>query len=228
LDDVTVFMHAHQITWHNNDFLDSDSALMVQHLQHGYVVHTGYMNLRCHQDPGCPDHIHPVVGNENDDFGMIPEAAVFGSSWKELFPHDPIPRVLSQPCCGQFAVSSDAIRKFPQESYVAYRKWLLGTELDDSVSGRVWEYVWQWLFSGQAEFCPAETACYCDGYGLCFNQKLYTQYFELRDQARALEAKAEELTSAANGTSTPEIDAMREKAGQTYRLMDDIKAIWRE
>ncbi|KAL1969613.1 hypothetical protein VTN77DRAFT_8166 [Rasamsonia byssochlamydoides] len=32
LNDVTLFMHSYQKTWHNHDFLDSDSALMVQRL----------------------------------------------------------------------------------------------------------------------------------------------------------------------------------------------------
>ncbi|KAF7166626.1 hypothetical protein CNMCM6106_002369 [Aspergillus hiratsukae] len=102
LSDVTLFMHAHQYTWHNNDFLNSDSALQVQRLRSEYVIRNGYINLRCHLSPGCPDHIHPTVAG--DDLLNIPEAAVFGNSWLELFPGTPVPRVLSQPCCGQFAV----------------------------------------------------------------------------------------------------------------------------
>ncbi|KKA23614.1 hypothetical protein T310_2360 [Rasamsonia emersonii CBS 393.64] len=230
LSDITLFMHAHQTTWHNNDFLDSDSALMVRRLRSEHVVRSGYMNLRCHQQPGCPDHIHPVVGdgvnNVDDDLLNIPEAAVIGSSWRQLFPDEPVPAVLSQPCCGQFAVSAERIRNIPLEHYVSYRDWLLGTELEDSLSGRVWEYLWQFLFTGQAEYCPEETFCYCEGYGVCFDEDEYEQYFELRDEARRLEKEIEGLTSTDAEDETPEdtVTAMKIDLAVMYQRMDEIKA----
>ena len=42
------------------------------------------------------------------------------------------------------------------------------TELGDEVAGRVWEYVWQWLWTGEGEVCPVEHVCYCEAYGVCF------------------------------------------------------------
>jgi hypothetical protein len=57
-------------------FSTQDAALMVQHLQNDYFIRTGYMNLRCHQDPGYPDHIHPVKGIKIDGILNIPENAV--------------------------------------------------------------------------------------------------------------------------------------------------------
>ncbi len=30
------------------------------------------------------------------------------------------------------------------------------------------EYSWQYIFTGNFEFCPSQHKCYCDGYGLCF------------------------------------------------------------
>jgi hypothetical protein len=196
LSDVSIFMHAHEITWHNNDFLNSNSSLTVLRLKKEHVLQNGYMNLRCHQNPGCPDHIHPTVSGdagENNDLANIPEAAVIGNSWLELFPGEQIPSVLSQPCCGQFAVSAERIRKVELSSYVAYRDWLLDTPLEDSLSGRVWEYVWQFLFTGQWEFCPEETHCYCEGYGICFEGTDYTDYFDLRTESRKFEAEIREF-----------------------------------
>lgn len=93
---------------------------------------------------------------------------MLAKSWSELFPFDPIPYTLAQPCCAQFAISRDRIRSLPLARYVYYRDWLLRTSLSDYISGRVWEYVWQFVFTGQNIVCPAEHVCLCDGFGVCF------------------------------------------------------------
>jgi Protein of unknown function (DUF3431) len=187
LTDITLFMHAHRWTWHNNDLLNSDAKLMIQHLSSEKVVRDGYMNLRCHLDPGCPDHIHPSSpsGGESDQLNR-PEEAIVGRAWLELFPDEKAPpRVLSQPCCSQFALSRDRIRAVPLERYVFFRQWLLNTTLEDRLSGRVWEYVWQYLFAGVHEFCPEEHVCYCEGYGVCFGGKTDFEYwFSVREKWR--------------------------------------------
>lgn len=43
LSDVTIFLHAHQISWHNNDILDNDAAQMIHHLNVEKVVRDGYV-----------------------------------------------------------------------------------------------------------------------------------------------------------------------------------------
>lgn len=227
LSDVTLFMHAHKITWHNNDFLDSDLSKMIKRLKNEHVVQNGYMNLRCHQEPGCPDHIHPATAHSTDDLRNIPEAAIIGASWAQLFPNESVPEVVSQPCCGQFAVSSDRIRAVSLDEYVSYRDWILETELEDSISGRVWEYLWQWLFAGQAEFCPDEVFCYCEGYGVCVDPDDYGEYYRLRDQARIREAEADRLSESANdagAVSEDNISAMRAEAKEMMQKMEAIKA----
>ncbi|KAE8155135.1 hypothetical protein BDV25DRAFT_135180 [Aspergillus avenaceus] len=225
LSDVTMFMHAHQITWHNNDFLDSDSAEMVRHLKGDHVLKNGYMNLRCHLEPGCPEHIHPYVGEESADIANVPEAAVIGNAWQELFPQNPVPSVLSQPCCGQFAASADRIRQVPLSKYADFRNWLLNTSLEDRISGRVWEYVWQWLFTGQSEFCPVETTCYCEGYGICFDPGEYDLYFKYRDEARKLEEERQELLSKEQPEpfTRDQIEALTRKIDDLHRNMNEIK-----
>jgi Protein of unknown function (DUF3431) len=146
LTDITIFIHGHRWTWHNNDLLNSDAKLMVQSLSSEKVIRDGYMNLRCHLDPGCPDHIHPSnpSGEEMDTLNR-PEEAIVGKAWLELFPAEKKegpPKVLSQPCCGQFVLSRERIRMLPLERYVFFREWLFDTHLEDKLSGRVWEYVW--------------------------------------------------------------------------------------
>lgn len=79
-----------------------------------------------------------------------------------------MPRVLAQPCCSQFAVTATRIRAVPREKYRHFRNWILETALTDYMSGRIFEYFWQWIFNGTAVFCPDPRVCYCEGYGICF------------------------------------------------------------
>lgn len=48
LPDVSIFMHSHEATWHNNDLLNLSSAALVRHLNDERVMREGYMSLRCH------------------------------------------------------------------------------------------------------------------------------------------------------------------------------------
>ena len=200
LSDVTMFMHSHQITWHNNDLLDWNAVDMVRRLSSEKVTRDGYVNMRCQLDPGCPDHIHPTTNS--DDELQIPEAAVMGKAWLELFPKTTSPpKVLSQPCCAQFAVSKERILSHPYTRYVFFRNWLVQTPLEDQLSGRVWEYVWQSIFAGVDEFCPVESVCYCDGYGICFgSEQNYQHWFALRSKKYDLEKKLNETKTDVEGT----------------------------
>ncbi|KAL2357068.1 hypothetical protein BJ546DRAFT_427424 [Cryomyces antarcticus] len=179
LPDINVFMHAHRWAWHNADLLNNDAAQMVRRLSSARVIREGYMNMRCQWDPGCPDHIYPL--QRTDDWTKKEQQEI-GRRWAELFPLDPIPAVLGAPCCAQFALSRERIRAVPLRRYVFYRDWLLRTPLTDYFSGRVFEYVWQYIFTGNAVACPAQNACYCDGFGVCFGGEAeYATWFELRN-----------------------------------------------
>jgi hypothetical protein len=188
LADVNIFMHSHRKAWHNNELLGRDAAMMVRRLSPERVTREGYMNLRCHWDPGCPVWLHPgnTVADENKQ-----EELLLAVAWSELFPYEPVPTVLAQPCCAQFAVSGERIRELPKERYVYMRDWLLRTEINDYLSGRVFEYIWQYIFTAAPIHCPSMSACYCDGYGICFgNAEKFDKWFELRFD---LEGKKEEL-----------------------------------
>jgi hypothetical protein len=177
LPDIAIFMHSHRFADHNNIILDKDASLMIRHLSPERVTRDGYMNLRCHWHPGCPDWIHPGVIDEKDD---RPEQHLLAESWAELFPNDLIPTVLAQPCCGQFAISRERILAIPKERFIHLRDWVLRTRLSNFVSGRIFEYLWQYIFSGSSVHCPSMSACYCDGYGLCFGDpEKFDYYFEL-------------------------------------------------
>lgn len=178
LPDITIFLHAHRHTWHNNDLLDNDAAQMLQRLNSARVVREGYMNLRCQWDPGCPHWLHP----KSDDYHMKKQEQLqIAKAWGELFPFERMPDVLSGACCAQFAVSRDAIHSLPVSRYVWFRDWIMRTELSDYIAGRVFEYLWPYIFTGRPEVCPSQHACYCDGYGVCFaGERAFQRWFEVR------------------------------------------------
>lgn len=234
LPDVAVFMHAHRWTWHNNDILDHDALEMLRRLNLNRVVREGYMNVRCHWDPGCPDWMHPGIVEE-DMYKQ--EQALLAKSWSELFPLDPIPEVLAQPCCAQFALSRERIQALPLSRYVFYRDWLLRTDLADYISGRIWEYVWQFVFTGENVFCPSQHVCYCDGYGVCFGSESAFDAWtdkknvrggyegelrEWRNKAKAIQdAKEEGRLDEAGNLEVPEL-------GRDVWLAEEIDKLSRE
>ena len=180
LPDVAIFMHAHQVSWHNADLFNMDAAEMIKRLSAERVTREGYMSMRCQWSPGCPDWMHPGETNE-DPFKT--EEVLIAKAWAELFPLDQVPDLLATPCCAQFAVSRERMQAIPKATYVYYRDWLLHTPLKDFVSGRVWEYMWQYVFTGKAYFCPIEHICYCDGFGVCFGgEEPYKKWWEIRNE----------------------------------------------
>ncbi|RMZ69766.1 histone-lysine n-methyltransferase 2b [Pyrenophora seminiperda CCB06] len=179
LPDVTIFMHAHQLSWHNDEPLGNDAHLLITRLSRPRVWRQGFVNMRCTWNPGCPDWMHPGETERDPD---KPEEVLLAKSWSELFPLDPVPHVLAQPCCAQFALSRERIQAKPYAQYVWYRDWLFSTRLPDHLSGRIWEYVWQFVFTGQNVYCPKEHVCFCDQYGMCFGgESEYENYTALRD-----------------------------------------------
>lgn len=85
LPDVSIFMHSHQYSWHENDLLGFNAAEMIKRLSSERVQREGYMNLRCHWMPGCPDWMHPGTMEEDP---WKQEETVMARVWAELFPID--------------------------------------------------------------------------------------------------------------------------------------------
>jgi hypothetical protein len=239
LTDITVFLHSHRIAWHNEEIFDFDAVEMLRRLSAERVTREGYMNLRCYLSPGCPDWMHPGAASED---GEKKEEVVLARSWGEIFPHRPIPAILAQPCCAQFALSRERIRALPRSQYIHYRDWMLQTDLRDTISGRVWEYLWHVVFTGESTVCPAEDACLCDGYGLCLGgpEKIKTYretQWRLRDandelgdwESHAAEIEASRWRSDLDDTSdvtVPELSQdveLTEEIEEKYALLRRLK-----
>ena len=86
---------------------------------------------------------------------------------------------------------------------------MLETSLEDTDSGRIFEYTWQYLFTRNAEFCPSTNACYCDGYGVCFGGA--AKLDEFLKTLKEREAADDELGSA-------------EREGKGEEVVQEIRA----
>jgi len=187
LSDVTIFFHSSRVAWHNNVLMAQDGAIMINNLRREHVIDQGYFNMRCELYPGCPKWIKWNPTKEENAWFPERTADLFSEKlWDRLFPnrtHNP--GTLSQPCCSQFALSRDRIRSVPLSQYEALRDWLWETDIGSGYSGRIMEYIWQYLWLDKDEHCPAISECYCKGYGLCLeseqNQKV-VRYNRLRQQ----------------------------------------------
>ncbi|KAJ9494809.1 hypothetical protein H2202_009710 [Exophiala xenobiotica] len=165
LSDTTIFTHSTQDAWHNNDLFDFDLSRMVRAVSNEHVHRVGFFNLRCHHESGCPDHIQLFAKDHHDKI----EEGVFAEVWADLHgPDVPIPPVLAAACCSQFAVSRERLQSIPLARWEKYRQWLLDTPLTDEISGRIWEFTWHYILTGEPVVCPRVDHCYCDGYGICF------------------------------------------------------------
>ncbi|KAK3940706.1 hypothetical protein QBC46DRAFT_449231 [Diplogelasinospora grovesii] len=192
LPDVTLFMHAHRSSWHDNLF-GLDAINILRDLNLDRVVRMGYMNLRCSWDPGCPSHIHP----ENKAYDVDkPEQQHFEQAWGEIFAGQEVPEVLSQPCCAQIALTRERIHTRGVHYYVGLRDWLLNTELKDSISGRVMEYLYQDIWTGEPVHCPEEHECYCDAYSICFSGRDdFREFVDRRDEWQKMKEKVDEFVN---------------------------------
>jgi hypothetical protein len=146
LPKTLMFLHSHRdgypAGWHT-DAPGYDNVISVRTLKQDTVQRNGYVNLRCIWIPGCPDEIQSF--REPYEEHHASEHAV-PDAWKYIFNNTDVPQTIAVVCCSQFAVSRDQVRAKPLEDNQRYRQWLLDTELDDEVSGRVFEYFWHIIF----------------------------------------------------------------------------------
>lgn len=167
LPEIIVFLHPHlqgwPAAWHN-DAPDYNNVRSIQSLKLDYVRTNGYANMRCIHNPGCPAEIQPF----RNDSRRTAELA-FADAYMYFFGGNSstVPEQVGTPCCSQFAVSSDQVRKRPRADYQRYRQWLISTELGSDISGRVMEYMWHIMFGKDPVWCPSLASCYCEQFGRC-------------------------------------------------------------
>jgi hypothetical protein len=215
LSDITIFLHSDRFAWHDNDIFNNDLVTMINSLSNEHVIRNGYVNLRCGLIPGCRDGMKlDIISFDKDK----PEQNVMAESWNDLFPEVEVPKVLKAPCCAQFALSRERIRSRPLSDYERYRDWLLHTPEPDHISGRIFEHLWHYIFTGKTELCPSLSECYCAGYGLCFgNKTAAASFFADRD-------RMQHLYDDLNKLSGPNRKANSRKADKIYQNLGELQA----
>jgi hypothetical protein len=200
LSDINIMVHAHRWAWHNNDLLDNDSVETLRRLDAGRIQQDGYANLRCQWHPGCTSWLDTTQGREADP--RRAEEAAVRAAWAGLFPGHAVPDALAQTCCSQVAVSRARLRSLPRDEYERMRRWLAGAELADGVAGRVFEYAWQYVWTGRAVLCPSQRACHCGLYGACFaGEDEFQDWFRVRQGVRRDEEEIARLEAAGRGAT---------------------------
>ena len=176
LPSTLVFLHAHRDgnkAWHT-DTPGHSNVASARTLRLPAVLRHGYVNLRCDPDPGCHPNdengAHLVVtpdiwdglfkdsstpswefaahlrgrGGEGSREAMNATSSTKARERKLVVPQ------ISVACCAQFAISRETVMKRTRDDYIGFRQWLLDTDLPDSESGRVFEYLWHIIFGRDA------------------------------------------------------------------------------
>ncbi|KAK6003494.1 hypothetical protein QM012_009265 [Aureobasidium pullulans] len=150
LHETIAFVHSHEFGWLNAWHTDAPHHSNVESLNSlnvDFVQRNGYANLRCLPSPGCPDEVRPF--REPMDESKTTEVA-FAAAWREIFNNDDVPEVVGVACCAQFAVSRQQVLRRTKDEYLHMHAWLMSTELDDQVAGRVFEYLWHIIFGQES------------------------------------------------------------------------------
>ncbi|KAF2122862.1 hypothetical protein BDV96DRAFT_639420 [Lophiotrema nucula] len=165
LPDNILFIHPTRYQWHNDD-PDYDGLPMLRHFQLPYLEKEGYVNIRCAWSLGCPAEIKPLV-EEGQHRAAVHAGGAYKAAFEVMFPGQEVPKQVGVSCCAQFAATKEKIQERPKKDYEHYRDWLLKTDLDDSISGRILEYSWHMVFGKEPVHCPSAKECYCNVFGLC-------------------------------------------------------------
>ncbi|CZR50368.1 uncharacterized protein PAC_00240 [Phialocephala subalpina] len=173
LSDISIFIHGSDSSWHIDGVLEQSTKQALNRLDLAEVWKRGYLNLRTSWESACPVWINTSVTLNSSayDEKLRPEEPYIRGAIQDIFPGRKIPRGLASPCCSQFTITKDRIRSIPKHTYKRAIEWLLNTELESRISGRVWEHLWHWLFLGKDIDCPSEWRALCVWYHVCFENE---------------------------------------------------------
>ncbi|RDW82961.1 hypothetical protein BP5796_04452 [Coleophoma crateriformis] len=188
LPDITIFVHAPQSPRDAEPFLFSSLVYTLSHLDLEQVMQRQYVNLRTSWQDGCSAWLNTNATNAT---WHSPEEVHMRQMFLDTFvtatgPFD-VPEILAQPCCSQFAVSREAVSSVDKAEYARHIKLLSRTDLPQSIPGRAWEYMWQYLFLKKAIDCPIEWKALCKTYHVCFERAADLERFmELQHEKESL------------------------------------------
>ncbi|KAG9233931.1 hypothetical protein BJ875DRAFT_462879 [Amylocarpus encephaloides] len=148
------------------------NSYALNHLNFDEVARRGYVNLKIDWQNGCPAWINTTITEGSPEFSDFRvEEPFMKPLFQDMFPKDPIPEIFGGPCCSQFAVSRAALQSLPKSWYEARIDWILNTELEDAISGRLFEHLWAYVWRGDAVDCEVEYKALCRLYRICFQEQ---------------------------------------------------------
>ncbi|KAI5860083.1 hypothetical protein GGS23DRAFT_248031 [Durotheca rogersii] len=186
LPDITIFIHSDESPWHVEGTLNSSMTFALSHLDLEQVLQRRYFNLRVSWDGACPNWINTTKSAAEGN-GQKKEEPYMREAFSENFHTNDVPVILAGPCCSQFAVTRDAVRRHPRSQYRITMDWLVQTGWTDYITGRVWEHMWPWLFKGEAVDCAVEWKAYCRMYHICFDADSRSRITSLEEEKKELE-----------------------------------------
>jgi hypothetical protein len=144
----------------------SRKTVKTEHVEHLREVakSSGYANMHCALRTGCRRDYLPNR-KPADEFRTVEVA--LPTAWKNLFNNTEVPEKISSPCCSQFGVTRERVKKRPVEDYIRYWTWLHKTTMDDDTAGLTFEYLWHIIFGEKAQYCMELKPCTCEVYGRC-------------------------------------------------------------
>ena len=72
-------------------------------------------------------------------------------AWHQMFGQMSTPQSIALHNCSEFAVSREQVHRRSLDEYLRFHRWLLETNLTDSVSSRVFENLWPIIFGQSPE-----------------------------------------------------------------------------
>ena len=138
LPDYTFFVHGHEFAYHQTD--------SIVNLINTCKFNNDFINLNR------PDWVVTF-----DEFNITnkykTEWEWLKLSWDNLFfNYLPFPKKLTFPCSAQFCLSKKLIQNNNIQFYENAYKWARNTNLDNFISGRIFEYTWYYIFTHREEF----------------------------------------------------------------------------
>lgn len=89
-------------------------------------------------------------------------------AWEQFFGGwlGPLPPRIAAPCCAEFIVSREAVRRRPKEFYAAALEWIAASELHSKTIAISIEFIWHLIFQPEPWLLVDQRECLCQLYGL--------------------------------------------------------------
>lgn len=129
-----------------------------------FVQSAGFAPLKCPSEEACEKLVRPFR-DPPDELRTMEEP--MENVWKQIFGDRKVREDLATPPSAELAVSKAQVRKRGVNEYLKAWTWLNRTVMDDDSAGLVMEYLWPFLFGGDAVYCMEFKKCECEVYERC-------------------------------------------------------------